>query len=534
MCRKGLADLPLALIFKVMSQLDAKDIHCLGSSCCFFRALAEESVPDLNLSLYPHQAKPTDQILLSLLRPWKVHFLCHSLNLSTRLGCWGNMHCLGLPPHLDRHIRSVILTQRYINMSVQRAAVRWMIQREECTGGFLPDPCWLHFRTEDGSEFWGCTVTGAFSVEAPRPIWDTKGGFFCDEPVTTSGAKAAFHCLPAPWTYFSVDWNVDISYGQFFSHSETAPDPVSASGDLMSCCKTSHDSVSLFAPSPCTAPFFTIYTLIGQRRYAVETLYTYHSAMRQDTNSQWMRVQGLWSLSEKTDCLLQGLGKTVTGLALILHTYGILPEPPEEYEAHIINTSLGKRVGYYLLPANQPFNRKRQDALSPIAAARSRNDTPTSKGAGFLGGRASCLPDLQLDTPVSSPTSATMGVLGVSKELWSCMPFDPVIMVIIILSYQCPLVWSWENCLACCDSSLALPGASFCWWQYCRKGHSQILTKNLTPRHWIYCARYPPMLIHTVAMLAAVLFLQVIVHHRNFQQDCPTSNSSRRATSGWF
>ena len=65
---------------------------------------------------------------------------------------------------------------------VQRAAVRWMLEREEVRGP-IPDPCWRAFQTARGLTFWGCTVTGSFSMDAPKPLMDSKGGFFCDEPV---------------------------------------------------------------------------------------------------------------------------------------------------------------------------------------------------------------------------------------------------------------------------------------------------------------------------------------------------------------
>lgn len=67
-------------------------------------------------------------------------------------------------------------------LGLQRIAVKWMLEREE-VNGTIPDPCWRRFTTERGSIFWGCTVTGKFRVEAPVPILDSKGGFFCDEPV---------------------------------------------------------------------------------------------------------------------------------------------------------------------------------------------------------------------------------------------------------------------------------------------------------------------------------------------------------------
>lgn len=51
-------------------------------------------------------------------------------------------------------------------------------------------------------------------------------------------------------------------------------------------------------------------------------------------------------------CWLQGLGKTITILALILKTKGTLSQPPAGMEAHLMRTAglKPKRFGYYLLP----------------------------------------------------------------------------------------------------------------------------------------------------------------------------------------
>ena len=68
---------------------------------------------------------------------------------------------------------------------LQRAAVRWMLQREQA-GRWVADPCWRSFSTQEGQPFWGCSVTGAFATEPPDPIPDTRGGLFCDEPVSGS------------------------------------------------------------------------------------------------------------------------------------------------------------------------------------------------------------------------------------------------------------------------------------------------------------------------------------------------------------
>lgn len=84
-------------------------------------------------------------------------------------------------PRFWVHCYFVDLTVR--SHTSQRAAVRWMMDREAHDKSVLRDPCWRQFISENGFKFWGCTVTGAFSIETPRKIRDTRGGFFCDEPV---------------------------------------------------------------------------------------------------------------------------------------------------------------------------------------------------------------------------------------------------------------------------------------------------------------------------------------------------------------
>ena len=81
------------------------------------------------------------------------------------------------------HVRSLLRCR----IVVQRAAVRWMLAREEACGP-IPDPCWRALQTADGLPFWICSATGEFRSEAPRQIFDRKGGLFCDEPVSHSSA----------------------------------------------------------------------------------------------------------------------------------------------------------------------------------------------------------------------------------------------------------------------------------------------------------------------------------------------------------
>lgn len=63
MCRKNLGDLPLAVLDKLFTILAAEDVVNLSHTCSFLRALALESVPNLLLTLYPHQVNPPSKAL---------------------------------------------------------------------------------------------------------------------------------------------------------------------------------------------------------------------------------------------------------------------------------------------------------------------------------------------------------------------------------------------------------------------------------------------------------------------------------------
>ena len=54
-CSANLADVPLPLIHQVMASLAWRDVATLACTCRFFKALSDEAIPDLKLSLYPHQ-----------------------------------------------------------------------------------------------------------------------------------------------------------------------------------------------------------------------------------------------------------------------------------------------------------------------------------------------------------------------------------------------------------------------------------------------------------------------------------------------
>lgn len=74
--------------------------------------------------------------------------------------------------------------------------------------------------------------------------------------------------------------------------------------------------------------------------------------------------------------VLQGLGKTITGLALILRTRGRLADPPRDQEAQIITTSTGKKLGYYLVHLTQLAGRSRS------GVQRKSVSSPTPQGLG--------------------------------------------------------------------------------------------------------------------------------------------------------
>lgn len=109
--------LPEEVMFRMLGFLDTKSLQCLASTCRFYRSIAREITPGLLLKLYPHQ----------------------------------------------------------------RAAIRWMMEREGLSGEVIDHPCWKFFDTIEGS-FWGNTSTGMITEDPPDTIEDFKGGFLCDDP----------------------------------------------------------------------------------------------------------------------------------------------------------------------------------------------------------------------------------------------------------------------------------------------------------------------------------------------------------------
>lgn len=109
--------LPEEVMFRMLGLLDTKSLQSLASTCRFYRSIAREITPGLLLKLYPHQ----------------------------------------------------------------RAAIRWMMERESLSGELLDHPCWKFFDTAEGS-FWGNTSTGMITEDPPDTIGDFKGGFLCDDP----------------------------------------------------------------------------------------------------------------------------------------------------------------------------------------------------------------------------------------------------------------------------------------------------------------------------------------------------------------
>ena len=73
-------------------------------------------------------------------------------------------------------------------------------------------------------------------------------------------------------------------------------------------------------------------------------------------------------MEELAECLTravpgQGLGKTITGLALVLKTKGTLPPPPQGFHSQLMASSSGHRIGYYLLPPASAASRKGPQGL---------------------------------------------------------------------------------------------------------------------------------------------------------------------------
>lgn len=70
----------------------------------------------------------------------------------------------------------------YVFTHLQRAAVRWMTEREQEPKP-LSHPCLRAFTTEpSGFKVWGNTATGELLNKEPPSMLDYRGGLFCDEP----------------------------------------------------------------------------------------------------------------------------------------------------------------------------------------------------------------------------------------------------------------------------------------------------------------------------------------------------------------
>ena len=55
MCRTTIADLPIPVLHKLFKILGQEGVIELGKTCAFMRTLVAETVPNLSLTLYPHQ-----------------------------------------------------------------------------------------------------------------------------------------------------------------------------------------------------------------------------------------------------------------------------------------------------------------------------------------------------------------------------------------------------------------------------------------------------------------------------------------------
>jgi len=110
--------LPEEILFRVLGMLDVASLQNLAQTCRYFRFMCAEITPGLLLRLYPHQ----------------------------------------------------------------RAAIRFMLDRERPVQQRIVHPCWRFFRTADGLTFWGNTSTGEISEDCPVDFSDFRGGFLCDDP----------------------------------------------------------------------------------------------------------------------------------------------------------------------------------------------------------------------------------------------------------------------------------------------------------------------------------------------------------------
>lgn len=131
----------------------------------------------------------------------------------------GSTHAEHLYPSIVEHTylwahRLYVINIHGAVLCLQRAATRWMLQRERRAGDVLPHPTFRQFQTaEDGFFVFGCSATGEVLTEAPPPVPDVSGGFFCDEPVSAFSLlshclriRVAGHCFCQVLTSRSVDY----------------------------------------------------------------------------------------------------------------------------------------------------------------------------------------------------------------------------------------------------------------------------------------------------------------------------------------
>lgn len=150
------------------------DLVALAGTCRMLYALAADVPAGLRLKLKEHQV-----CSVMMLPMW--HTGTTSIDRVHEI-CAMRPHVL----HIYCFAAASIASSATIcySSSVQEVGVRWMLQRE--TGQReAPHPTVRLFQTAQGLPLWLCAGGGEAGVEAPPPCAPCRGGFVCDEPVSS-------------------------------------------------------------------------------------------------------------------------------------------------------------------------------------------------------------------------------------------------------------------------------------------------------------------------------------------------------------
>ena len=114
----------------------------------------------------------------------------------------------------------------------------------------------------------------------------------------------------------------------------------------------------------------------------------------------------------------QGLGKTITGLGLMLRTRRTMAAAPPGCKSHTMRSTKGNAIGYYLLPSPATAGRKR-----PQPGMGLPDQTPRSSGRRSRGprGAANGTPHSDIATP-TPPAAALSHGAGVEPKIATPTP----------------------------------------------------------------------------------------------------------------